>query len=543
MRPGCSVEVKGSEFCDPSDHTNFCANLMDDSQGVWSVPHQCVGNFITAIRNRGVVQTPNVQPMRYNKPLQCMLGYRRKMGALLGKVSKLNIDELIAWFPKAKRTLYNKVEDLVDFIEKDSHCHLFVKDEKHPLKGPGYGDTPDPRMIYAKSRTYNCIGFSLLREIEHRMMTMEGDGHLFPKGRVFAKGLNSFQRYNLLEEKWNSLGNSVCAVKLDWSRFDSTVNTELLKIEHGLYLDMHSGNKLMKKWSSKQMVTHGKGYIGETKIKVKMTGGRCSGDVNTGFGNSFLTAGMISTFCKNYNLSYNLIVDGDDAIAFVNKKDLLTFTLNFPNWCTDLGTNVKVEGVYHSFGEIVFCQARPFSSTRMMVIDPLRVVNRFAGNSKGFRRPTPDYMVTIGMCELAVNDSVPVIGAWANRMYQAGLLLGGKFQKNLLDDYKRENLYSLVDMADEVIYHEPFDDDRLSFLEMTGLTIKEQKTLENIAQNYDFELAFTIIKQGMAPIFDYNEPNYGGDRIHYLHKDKTCSVLSQPPGSRMSEITGLTCFP
>ncbi len=546
MRRGCHVKVKGSEVCDPNHHINKCTSLMDDGQGIWSVPHPCVRNFITAMRNRGVVDTPSVQPISVNKPLQLMLGFSRSMSKYLGKVSKLNVDELISTFPKSKRALYKKVDDIIKFMPADAFVRLFVKDEKHYLKSET--DVADPRCIYAKSRTYNCVGFSLLKEIEHRMMSMEGDGHFLPKGRVYAKGLNSEQRYQLLAEKWTSMGPDVVAIKLDWSRFDSTVNTELLKIEHGLYLDMHSGNRLMKEWSKYQFVTHGKAYIGDTKVSVKMTGGRCSGDVNTGFGNSFLTSGMISTFCRSNNIPYNLVVDGDDAIAFITSRDLLRFQSRFPKHCKDLGTNVKVEGVHYYFEDIVFCQARPFSSRAKMVLEPFRVINRFHGNSKGFRRPTPDYLTTVGLCEGAVNRGVPCISTWAHSMYRAGIGLGGRFQSNLLDDYKRETLYSKIDVTTELDYEEPSINDRLCFLGLTGLSFEEQIKVETLANRYDFRTAFLTIKNKKEPIFAYNEPNYGHSHVSLADKDKTLprgggGAWVNPPGELMSRITGLGHYP
>jgi hypothetical protein len=137
-----------------------------------------------------------------------------------------------------------------------------------------------------------------------------------PRTRVFPVGLNQHQLAELLLKKFRAINDCV-VIPLDVSGFDYRVSADLLRIEHSVYNQLHRGDRELQRLLAMQIRN-----VGRTKhgIKYWSHGRRMSGDANTSLGNRTLMFLMLTSAMKTVGCAYEIIVDGDDAIIFVDRQ-------------------------------------------------------------------------------------------------------------------------------------------------------------------------------------------------------------------------------
>lgn len=283
------------------------------------------------------------------------------------------------------------------FERKMAYVKMFVKPDRWPAD---IVSQKPPRAIQYRSAEFNLMLASYLMPVEHKIYEM-----IKPHGtRVVAKGLNLRQRAELVQEKLKNFSNPQF-INLDHSKFDSTVNITHLKELHRIYRKLCGKkvqNYLQYQYRNRGFTKHG--------IKYTSKATRCSGDFDTGLGNTLINiACILEVFHK---VKHDFILDGDDAVIIVERGTQIDVA-NFEKFGfqTVLEVVDNIEQIDFCHGKIIDNEGWVFSR------DPIRAISnqmacRKAYDVKGMAR----YLAGVGKCELACSAGVPILQAWGQRL-------------------------------------------------------------------------------------------------------------------------------
>lgn len=217
--------------------------------------------------------------------------------------------EVINVYTGPKKQIYLRALknlQLYGYKQRYSNISMFVKPDRYPS-----GDiaNKDPRAIQYRDPEFNLMLSRYIKAFEHHCYTNLTYG-VVSNTRVIAKGLNNYQRAELIMEKAACFKNPVF-ILLDHSRFDSTINVEHLKATHRKYQKAFRSKSLQKLLNCQ---IHNKGRS-KHGITYQTYGTRMSGDPDTGCGNSVVNADVLWAYFKYSKiLKYDFILDGDDSI-------------------------------------------------------------------------------------------------------------------------------------------------------------------------------------------------------------------------------------
>jgi len=371
------------------------------------------------------------------------------------------------------------------YTKRDARVKLFVKFEKLSNNKVN----PDPRAIQYRSARY-CVALGrFLKPLEEVLYRLHGDGDFLPATRCIAKGLSQAGRARLLMEK---LARFTCPVvlSLDATRFDLHVHSELLKVEHMVYLAMNPDPEFAKLLSWQ---LHNKG-VSDLGIKYDVEGRRMSGDMNTALGNCVLMVLMVATIMSGR--MYDLLDDGDDCLLIIESEELKWVTDNVHQQFLEFGMEIKVENIASELEEIEFCQAKPIRineyETRF-VRNPDKVFSTCLGGTKYFCQEgaRASLINTIGMAELVLNLGVPVMQEFALALCrnastekQFSLDLLETLSHRLKRELAERNMRQLVRLDPAPITHCA----RVSFEKAFGLTVTEQLDMEKFLSQWSFNM-------------------------------------------------------
>jgi len=290
----------------------------------------------------------------------------------MGKPNRITLQQVVDCYQARKRTIYAcALEEYEKYglLASDSVSNSFVKVEK--------GDTTKaPRVIQPRKPKYNLVLGQYLKAIEHRvfkaLQRMCGC-----RSPVVMKGYNLDTVASIIADKWSQFKQPV-AVGIDASRFDMHVMTAQLMWEHNCYLRMYNMGEVrvlrnpgggvsrfvypdneLGSLLEKQMYNRGVGYCKDGKLSYKVTAKRFSGDLNTGMGNCLLMVPMIDRYCREVGVAYDLINNGDDAVVFMEERDVTKFLEGLPQWFIGNGFRMTVERPVRELCEVEFCQMHP----------------------------------------------------------------------------------------------------------------------------------------------------------------------------------------
>jgi hypothetical protein len=329
----------------------------------------------------------------------------------LPRSSPQGLEDFCYAYSGSKREMYLKAcEDYRrGFLPKHANVTMFVKVERvYPSASK---IDPDPRAIQFRHPVYCAAVAQFLKPIEHNLYQACLYHRLTSNSRVVGKGLNQRQRAKLLLEKFQSLDNSV-AVSLDCSRFDKHVSVEQLKCEHKLYESLCPSKqfKQLLKYQLRNKCYTRSGFRYITK------GRRMSGDMNTALGNCVIMIMMLVGYCIRYDLRFEILDDGDDAILFVQRPKLSQVVETIGQHFLEYGHEVKIESVATSMEEVDWCQSRPIQykpGKWKMVRNPMKVINSCLCSNKFSEHNSGIMVNAIGLCELVLNQHVPVLQSYA----------------------------------------------------------------------------------------------------------------------------------
>jgi len=296
----------------------------------------------------------------------------------------------------------------------DSRISAFLKADK--LRSPV--KEAKPRLIFPRSPRFNLELARRLKPFEHWLWgrltgRVLGMGHNM---RLVAKGLTPRQRANLIVRKFSSIDSCVC-FEVDGKAFEAHVGPHQLSAEHGVYRAAFPRDKGLRRLLREQLVLSGQLPCG---AKFSRSGGRASGDFNTGMGNTIIFLMVVVAALKELEVPFDCLVDGDNAIVFVPHGVLDRVMRGFaPLVLASSGHEVTVERPVRVVEGIRFGGSAPvFLGPRLgwtMVRDWVRVLSGAFASHRWLREPAfaREWMRGVSMCELSLARGVPILQAWA----------------------------------------------------------------------------------------------------------------------------------
>jgi len=429
LRSGASIKVPDHWECSSKKRLVYRVHVPALPGMFTMTTHRpCAHNEWHGLVNRVLMPTPTPTKAGIEElDLQAKILSRRLIGRF-GPFQPWATRQVCDNYSGAKRTRYlNAEESLIregPASELDARLSTFVKADKLRFEG----GRKDPRIIQARGVRYNLELACYLKPLEHALYNLRGDRVKSGHGRrVIVKGLNQRERASLISEKLDSIPN--CTVLgLDMRRFDAHVSVEQLRIEHKVYNTMLRDPRFAKLLSW-QLKNKGRTSNG---IRYSVTGGRMSGDMNTALGNCILMYLMCCAVAKRLSLkNWDVNIDGDDTLFFLPNEHVARFLEEAPGLFLEFGHVVKIESIARELEAVLHCQSRPVKAAKgyQMVRNPWKVMSNALSAVRHFHEPRGGMRVmkSIAMCELALNQGVPVLQPYAVRLLE--LLKGYTFAR------------------------------------------------------------------------------------------------------------------
>lgn len=370
-----------------------------------SVHSSCECNELVSLHNRHLVDQTDIP---FDKDLWLTIS-AETLKYYPRNLDTWSLDEVVAEYSGSKRRIYERAKVSLKLFGLESRhaiINMFVKPDRYPT-----GDCPnkDPRAIQFRRPQFNLAFSCYIKPYEKALYSTLHMGTV-SRTRVIAKGLNNVQRAELLLHKIDHFVRP-CFILIDHSRFDSTINTTHLRTTHKRYFRAFKSGTLARLLKEQKQAT---GYT-KSGIKYKVTGTRMSGDADTGCGNSMINADCIYGFLLLCGIKkYDYILDGDDAVIVIEKKDLPRAD---PQWFGKLGFRTKYS-VAHDLADVEFCQSKliltdppTFSRNPARAISHASVMRRRIAN-----KTIPEWIAGVGECERSTNLGVPILQAFGTQL-------------------------------------------------------------------------------------------------------------------------------
>jgi len=290
----------------------------------------------------------------------------------------------------------------------DAYLRAFLKAEKL-----GSGKVQKPRMIFPRSPRYNLTLASWLKPFEHWLWGRVTARRLFrgSNSRVVGKGLCPRRRANLIVRKFNGFRECVC-FEVDGAAFEAHVSQGQVDAEHAFYLKAFKGCSELASVLSRQR------FVGVTPSGCKFSrpGGRASGDFNTGMGNTVIMLAVLVSVLKSYRVKFDLLVDGDNALVFLESGDYPGVVREFQRdveICS--GHEMTLEKPVSYIEAIRFGRSAPVFLGHglgwTMVREPEAILSGAFASHRWLREPVfgMRWVNGVARCELSLALGVPVI--------------------------------------------------------------------------------------------------------------------------------------
>lgn len=380
----------------PFDGARFCASFEG-----------CARNDMYALRERHLTKTP--------------LKEADKVGAYMKYFcDKLPKTVVYPWTPekvlahrssRLKRRYAEAFKSLREnpLTPRDARVEMFVKFEKE------WADEiteKTPRAIQFRSPRYTASISQYLMPVEKKIFSLDKNGvECDVEQRLFAKGLNSFQRARRLQamHKWK---NTVW-ILLDHSRFDANVTEDHIRWESKIYRRVLAGpTEQLDDLMRMQLSNRGRTKSG---LRYVCRGKKMSGEYNTSLGDSVINAALLLYWLRECSTA-EIFVDGDDSVIAVSEEDYTKLDLGY---FAANGWTTKVE-ITREFNRVEFCQCRPVEvqpGNWRMVRNPWRVMNRSICTIQRYHgKAWQGYLRAVADCEYYCGFGVPVLEAFAHYM-------------------------------------------------------------------------------------------------------------------------------
>jgi len=373
----------------------------------------CVCNEVVAVTNRvlGEVPKPSAEGLRSLRTAARII--LRK----LHPVSPWTAEQVLTHFKGRRRARYQNAWDSLrdePLTIRDGLIKAFIKPEKMNV---GAKINPDPRVIQARNARYNILLAQYLKPMEEQLYNIKGG---WSRTRLIAKGLNQADRARLFLRKWAGFSQPVC-YSLDASRWDKHCDVELIRLEHSVYERLcpdHYLTQLLRMQIHNRCVTSG-------GVRYKTLGKRMSGDMNTALGNCLLMIICLESACHTLGLrKYDILDDGDDCLVIVERGEEAKLAGIIHQFLA-YGHELKLENRATDLHAVQFCQSKIVLRQGLaptFVRDWVKVLSGACVGTRYWHEPTlrRPMLRAVGDCEMALNQGVPIIQAFASRLRALG---------------------------------------------------------------------------------------------------------------------------
>lgn len=336
----------------------------------------------------------------------------RELGRELRFVEAWTPDQVCKSFVGRKRTLYEKAfgriaDNGYEFQKWWANVLAFVKVEKYT-----FYDKIDriPRPIQPRTMEYRAELSRYIKPIEGFMKKQILPGCHYP---FLAKGQNSAELAKRFLLMWERFANPV-ALSLDLSKFDGTIHPKLKQLENSYFRQMSSDSNFQKMLDVQEEDEYEPRFqkFGQEALPCKpgkTKSGRCSGDPQTGRGNSIIMA--IACRIILSGLDIELFVNGDDTIIIMDAEDLDGAMALVLSGFIKFGLDIKIEGVAREIEDVEWCQSRLCETPVgwRWVRNYQRVLNTIFSNVEYRPHTAKGLCAQIADAELSQNPGVPII--------------------------------------------------------------------------------------------------------------------------------------
>lgn len=431
-----------------------------------------VGNVVHSVHERVLGRTVGdtwertIKPERGAFRTEGMEAFGRELQRKLGSHSlPVSTGEFLGHYRGQKRRRYEAAARSLEskpVCRSDSYPSVFIKAEKWREDKPG-------RLISARSPRYNLVVGKYLLPAEPRVYkAIDGVWG----AATIMKGYTPERRAAVVEHHWGSFSDPV-AVGLDFSKFDAHISEDALRYEHAVYLGMYGGSQELQQLLSWQLNTTCYANVRDGTVKYKVSGGRMSGDMNTAMGNCILSASLLWAYCREQGITARAVVDGDDSVAFMERRDLQNFLQGIEGWMTKRGFRLVMEEPVYALSRVEFCQCRYVATTpSTMVRNPLKAITQDHAWIEDRSITMPEVLAATGLGGLSLYGNVPVLGAYYDMLARCT-----RPSKKTLARLDFRSSW-LRDATFTGAYAEPSEASRYAMWESWGISPGEQRALE-----------------------------------------------------------------
>lgn len=286
--------------------------------------------------------------------------------------------------------------------QTDSYVSWFMKVEKIEFKK---NKETVPRGISPRHPRYHVSLGLFVKRMEKKIY--HDINNIFGGTTVF-KGLNAFERGKHLRNIWDSFDEPV-AIPIDAKRFDQHVSRPMLQWEHSIY-NLYNNSKEFNRLLSWQLDNKFFANLKGSSFKFKTKGKRCSGDMTTSLGNVVIMCAMLYSYLSERLQKFRLADDGDDAIIFIERKDLHKINDLYES-VLEFGFQLEIEPHVFDFEKIEFCQSQPVYTPDgyVMVRNPLKSMAKDTMCIHSDPSLYDNWLSDVADCGLSLTSGIPIM--------------------------------------------------------------------------------------------------------------------------------------
>jgi len=405
--------------------------------------------------------------------------FRRALKHLATPLTPVTLSEFAGKYYRGQRfKLYDNAAKVVAArgpLHRDSFLNTFLKHEKIPVQAK----RAVPRVIQPRNPRYNVALGRYIRPLEH--ILYHDIARLFGRPTVM-KGYNAEKTARFMHQAWVKYRRPR-GLGLDASRFDQHCSEPILEWEHLVYELYYPGCEELRRLLSWQLESLGFVRIPGARVRYKVRGGRCSGDMNTALGNCLIMCASVYALFSFLDMLYSdgttrvcLFNNGDDCMLIGEEEDIERLREAAPGFFEKLGYVMKVEPIVRQLEEVVFCQTQPvYDGVKWrMVRDPRLALSKdlyIADRECAYKHPKAQ-LYAIGACGLSLTGGLPVF-----QEFYAALKRNGSRGKAVDHNFLESGFYRLAIGMDEA-YRPVTDEARASFCRAFGIVPDLQVAME-----------------------------------------------------------------
>lgn len=418
--------------CWPSRRRMYWCHVPEIT-GVWApaIHSDCIHNEYTSLAMRTLGQTPADPGSRtINLITKELRNQIRKMN-----IDRMSRDEVIRGYKGRLYKRYSEAKVSLDqegeLTKHDKTLKSFLKAEKfNPLLKPS-----KPRMINARSPRYNLELATYLKPIEHALWKRLKGGST-RRSRAVGKGLNHYQRADLIGRKMEEIGDGCVVFEVDGKAWEAHVLQSDLRREHSVYRAAFPGDRHLSTMLDVQLNLAGKTTNG---IRFFRPGCRASGDFNTGLGNTLLMYIVIVAAFRELttiygNFKWDMLADGDNCLVFIEGRLASKIHARFAEVVSTVSAQeLAVEKPTTILEEVVFGQSNPVcvDGRYRMVRHPFKILSGAFSSYRHYDHlqikrgmVTTKYstgirvLKAVAQCELYMASGLPVLQSYFSSALQ-----------------------------------------------------------------------------------------------------------------------------